>query len=157
MDIGRDDIRSPGARSRGESLGSAVHCRCEGGVLGLGLKPSCLGGSCRLCCGAIGGFDIEVGLRCESRCDNEDIKESTTFKKAMSASSLNIETPTKQILTPVFSHFDQTSSFSAKKSAASRYSTIWHLTGPWGSSDQKVSLSATRRQRPYVGARTISP
>lgn len=84
MDIGLDDTRSPGARSRGESLGSAVHCLCDGGVLGLCLKLSCLGGSCRTGCGTMEGFDIEVGLRCESRFENEDINESTTFKKAVS-------------------------------------------------------------------------
>ena len=87
MDIGREDTRSPGARSRpgrvcGESRGSAVHCCCaDGGVLGLCLVASCLGGSNRVCEGPIGRFDIELGLLCESRFESEDIKESTVNKQ----------------------------------------------------------------------------
>jgi hypothetical protein len=86
MDIGREDTRSPGARSRprracGESRDSAVHCCCaDGGVFGLCLEASCLGGSSRACGVPIDGFDMEVGLLCESRFENEDIKESTMSK-----------------------------------------------------------------------------
>jgi hypothetical protein len=36
-----------------------------------------MGGSNRVCGGPIEGFDIELGLLCESRFENEDMKEST--------------------------------------------------------------------------------